>query len=328
MRESLALFRPMIHFFLKRPKLGFLMSLILVVAGLFAMSSLRKESYPNVNFASAVITTIYPGAAPGDVEELVTQKIEDELRGIDGLKEVRSVSQNGRSEIKIQVDLDKADVPLVMDEIQRATQRVTDLPKEVEDLPLFQEIKTKNLPVLEIAVFGNAPELEMRRVADRLKDQLENHPGVAGIDLVGYRDREFRVFLDPIKMAKEHIGFQEVVQALQNRNLDLPGGIFESRPQEMTIRTVGELKQPDDLKDTVIRTNLSGKQVYLKDLATIEDSFEDAQVFARFNGQRAMLLVIKKKEFADIITLNDSLKEKVESFAPQSAPRPRLGHFE
>lgn len=304
----------MIHFFVNRPKLGVLLSLIIMLAGIFSLSSLRKEPFPNVNLAVAKITTVYPGATPEDVEELVTQKIEDELREIDGLKEVRSISQLGLSEVKIQVDIDNADVPKVMDELQRAAQRVTDLPVEVEDPPLFEEIKSQTFPILEISLFGDVDEIVLREEVDKLENIVETLPGVASVEKVGYRDREYRVWLDIQKLKQFHIGFDEVVKAIAARNLDLPGGTLESNLNEMTVRASGEVSDPQELLSTVIRTNTFGQYVQLKDIGKVIDSFAEPAVLTRTNMKPSMVLVVRKKEHADIITLAQVVKEKLSQF--------------
>ncbi len=311
----------MIKFLIERPKLSILLSMVLIVAGTFAGIRMRKEAFPTVNFAQATITTFYPGATPEDVEELVTQKIEDELREIDGLKEVRSVSQNSRSEVKIKVDLDNVDVAAVMDEIQRANEQVEDLPAEIEDRPKFQEIKTQNLPILEVALEGEVPELVLRQLADKLEDILLIQPGVASIEKIGYRDREFRVFLNPEKMKQLHISFREAVAAVQNRSVDLPGGDFESRPLKKTIRTSGEVQDAHELLDTVIRTNYSGGVVLLSDVGETENSFEDAEVLASSHTKRAIILVVAKKDQADIIDTSRNLKKVLRDFEAKQIPK-------
>lgn len=304
----------MIQFFIQRPKLGILLSLIFIFAGLSSLLMLQREPFPTVDFATAKILTIYPGATPEDVEELVTQKIEDELREIEGLREVRSISQYGRSEILIRVDLDNADVAKTMDEIQRATQRVVDLPAELEDPPLFEELKTQNFPVLEIAIVGTLKELELRDWADRLEELIESHTGVAGVDKVGFRDREFHVLVDHQKMKAMHVSFFDVVNAIQKRNLDVSGGIFESSPFEKTIRVEGEVSKASQLQDTVVRTNRSGTAVLLSDIALVKDSFEEPVVMVKSNGQKSIVLVVRKKENADMIRLSDDIKEILADF--------------
>ncbi|MFH1653487.1 MAG: efflux RND transporter permease subunit, partial [Pseudomonadota bacterium] len=303
----------MINFFLQEKRLTLMISLIIVVAGIFCIKLSRREAFPSIDFGAAIITTVYPGATPEDVEELVTQKIEDEIRGIDGLKDVISSSQNGLSVLSIRVDIDNADVKEVMDELQRAVDRVTDLPLDVEDRPIFTEIKTKNIPLIEISISDNVDEHKLREIADQLQDSLEACPGVAKVTKLGYRDREFRVYLDPKKMEEEHISFQEVVEAINAKNVDLPGGIFEGRPYEMTIRTSGELKDTDELRGTVIRSNLSGSNVLLKDIATVDDDFEEPEMLMRADSKKSIMLVIMKKERADTIEvvgeIRDVLKE-------------------
>lgn len=305
----------MIQFFIRRPKLGLLLAVIIFLAGIFSLLSLRKEAFPTVNFAMAKIITTYPGATPEDVEFLVTKKIEDELREIDGLKEVRSVSQFGRSEITIKVDLDHVDVQKVMNEIKDAKEKVTDLPTEIEDLPVFEEIKTQNFPILELAVISDLPEINLKEIVDDIELAIENLNGVSSVEVVGEREREFKILLNTRKMKDLHISFTEVVNAIKKHNVDLPGGRLDSHPIEKSVRVIGKVQKASELLSVVIRTNLSGKVIFLKDVATVEDGFEDYKVITKTNGKRSQILVINKKELADIIDLSNSVKSELKKFS-------------
>jgi multidrug efflux pump subunit AcrB len=304
----------MIAYFLRNSKVVALITVMIVIGGIMSLFSLRRESFPNVDFAQAVIKTFYPGATPEDVEIQVTTKIEDALREIEGIKQVRSVSQEGYSELKISVDIDNVDSREVLDEIQRAVDKVTDLPKEILDPPLFAEMKTKNMPVLEVSVMGNVDERELRRYADYLESIFELNSKVAAINKIGYRDREYRVFVDPLKMERLHISFAEVIRAVGAANINTPGGIFESRPTKMAVRTIGEIKNINELLDIVVRTNLSGQIVKVSDIATVEDTYETPRVLAKTNGKPSILLVVMKKEHADIISLTEELKAAAKKF--------------
>jgi multidrug efflux pump subunit AcrB len=305
----------MLHYFIDNPRVVLLIMIALVVGGLMSMGSMRREAYPNVDFAQAKVTTRYPGATPEEIEQRITVKIEDELREIDGIKEVRSVSQEGYSEVKSIIDIDKADSRQVIQDCQRAIDQIGDLPADLPDPPLFEEIKTKNMPVLEVSVAGEVDELILRREADRLEATLESDPGVAAVDKIGYRDREYRIYLDPASMRRMHVGFPEVINAVRERIANIPGGTFESRPHEMSVRAMIDIESADDLLDVVVRTNLSNQVVRIGDVGTVESGFEEARVIARTDGAPAIILVVKKKEMADIVRVTESLLADIQRFA-------------
>src|SRR5690606_12647591 len=233
-----------------------LILLVILIAGFMGAYSMNREAFPAVDFAEIKITTIYPGATPEDVEVRVTSKIEKEIREIDGIYEIRSTSQESLSEIVVQIDIDNADQKTVTDEIRRAVDRVVDLPEVLPEPPHFEEMKTTKLPVLEISVVGDVDELELRKVADALEYTLELSDGVSGVSKIGYRDREYRVYLDFEKMEQYHVGFQEVVGAIRANNISQPGGVFESRPYEMAVRTLDEFENVNDVLEIVVRSNL------------------------------------------------------------------------
>lgn len=304
----------MISYFVDNPKVTSLIVIVIIIAGLMGAYTMNREAFPAVDFAQIKITTVYPGATPEDVEIRVTKKIEDEIREIDGVKEIRSTSQESLSEIIVEVDMDNAVQKVVVDEIQRAVDRVVDLPLELTDPPHFQEMKTTKLPVLEVSVVGEVGEMTLRETADKLKETFELTDGVSGVNKIGYRDREYLVNLDPKKMEQFHIGFQEVINTIRANNINQPGGVFESRPYEMAVRTVDEFKNVDDLQNVVIRSNFSGQAVRIKDIAKIDDTFGQPKVITRTNGRPSIILVVRKKEFSDIIQVTASLKKELSDF--------------
>ena len=175
-------------FFVENHKLSFLMSFLLLAMGILGLPNLRRESRPPVDFAKANIDTFYPGSSPAEVEEKITMKIEDELRSIEGIKDVTSVSQSGLSAIRVRADMDNADTERVMDDVQRAVQRVTDLPKDILDNPKFTKLNAKEIPILEMALIGSNESRQRDRFAEQLESILEDDPGVSpGIVSVSFK---------------------------------------------------------------------------------------------------------------------------------------------
>ncbi len=307
----------MIHFlafFIKNSKLSFVISVFIVASGLMGLQQVKRESRPPVDFARATITTIYPGSSPEEVEEKVTIKIEDQLRSVEGIRDVQSISQAGRSSINIRVDMDNVDVNFVMDEIQRAVQRVTGLPQDIRDPPLFTRLNAKEIPILELALIGSNQGRARDQLAFNLKNMLEDERSVAAARLTGYREREFQILLDPARMERFHVGISEVEQAVRRRTQNIPAGFIRSPEDQRLVRVTGQIRSAEEMADIVIRSNFSGQRIYVRNVASVRDDMEDPSTLVRVNGQPATLMVVTKKADADAVSAVANLKQRVEEF--------------
>ncbi|SMF28793.1 efflux RND transporter permease subunit [Pseudobacteriovorax antillogorgiicola] len=306
--------KALIHFFLKNHKFTVIIMVMITMIGLRGILSLNSESYPTVDLGVAIVVTPYPGAAPEDVEADVTKPIEEEVRKVRGLKEVKSVSQIGLSRIVIKADIDNYDVATVMDDIESAVKSVSDLPPGIP-APKYVEVKSEEFPALEIGVVGDNQNRKRDRFADYLKEAVEDLKGVLKVELNGYREREFSIYLNQRKLNKFHVGADEVIQTLSARNLSIPAGDLVGDKEQLLVRLDGKTDNVDELLATPIRTNYSGKQVLLGDVAEVYDGQEDAVRLTSVNGQAATLLVVTKRGGADTIALVGHIEELLESVA-------------
>jgi multidrug efflux pump subunit AcrB len=305
------------RFFIENYKLTFIISVFVVVFGVMGLLRINAESYPAVNFAMATVVTSFDGASAEDVETRITKPIEDELRTVSGIKDVRSISQPGLSSIFIRADLDNIVVAKVMTELQRAVDRVTDLPQELKDPPKFTEIKSEEFPAIEIAVVGSNQNRERDKIADMLKEEIEDNDRVLNVRLTGFRERQFLVKLNREKLALHHIGIEEIISKISARNLNIPGGKLEKPNEQHLVRIEGKVASTQDIGNIPLRANFSGKSILLKDVATIVDAQEDIPVLAQHNGRDATLVVVNKKAGSDTIELVTDVNEKVERFRQQ-----------
>ncbi len=298
-------------FFINNSKLTIVLSLGLVFFGLDGYQRMNAESFPSVSLATATIVTAYDGATASDIETKITKPIEDEIRGVVGLKDVKSTSQAGLSTIVVRIDIDdpKIDVDKSMGDLQRFVDRAQDLPTDLKDKPQFTELKSDEFPVMEIAVVGSNNKRQRDLIADQLKEDIEDNKSVKEVRPVGYRERAFDIFLDLKKMEQNHISINEVQLKIQARNTNTPGGPLRTSSQQKLVRVEGKIKDVSDLEDIVVRSNFSGKNILLKEIATIKDSEEEATVLSRYDGQEATLLVVNKKAGADTIKMVTELDE-------------------
>ncbi len=296
-------------FFIQNAKFTTVLSLGMVYFGYVGYTTMNAESFPSVSLATAIIVTAYDGATATDIETKITKPIEDEIRGVTGLKDVKSISQSGISTIVVQIDMDdpKVDVDKTMTNLQKAVDRTQGLPADLKDLPNFTELKSDEFPVMEIAVIGSDENRKRNLVTDLLKESLEDNTAVKQVRPVGYKERAFDIFLDLEKMKSNYISVSEVMRKIQSRNSNTPGGPLRAQVQQQLVRVEGKIKNVGDLENLVVRSNFSGKTILLGEIATIKDSSEESKVISRYNGDEATLLVVTKKAGADTIEMVSQL---------------------
>lgn len=300
-------------FFIRNYKLTLVLMSFMIVIGLQGISRMNAESWPAVDFAIATITTQYKGASPEDIEALITKPIEDEIRGVTGIKDVKSVSQIGQSQIVVRIDMDNVDEVKAMDDLQKAVQRVSKLPPDLEQQPAFLEIKSAEFPAIEIAVVGSGDDRLRDRVADLLKEEIEDIAAVKDVRPSGFRKREFTVELDMSKLESLNIGVAEVLAKAQARNISTPGGDMKDATKRL-VRLDAKVKNAEELGNLVIRSNFAGQIIRLKDVARAVDGAEEPKSLATWNGEEAVLLIVNKKAGADTIKLADSVFEVVQRY--------------
>lgn len=308
--------RKLATFFIANPKLTIVLTVFLFIFGLMGIKKMNAESYPSVDFATAIIETEYFGATPEDIEVKITKPIEDEIRTVSGLKDVRSISQAGRSKIVVRVDMDnpKVIVKDVMTDLQKAIDRAKDLPTDLREQPKFTEIKSEEFAAVELAVVGSNDERKRDLVADALKEDIEDDKNVKAVVLEGFRKREFLIELSRKKLDAYHIGVDEVLQKIGARNQNVPGGELQDSDMQKLVKVDGKIKNAEELSMTPIRSTFSGQILYLKDVATVIDGEEEPRNLTRYQGEPATLLTVQKKGGADTLKLVNNIRPLLERY--------------
>lgn len=314
-----------INFFVNRSLFGNLVTVGVLLAGIITLFSMRREAFPNIDFDIVVVTSIYPGASPQEVEKLITIPVEREIKSVDNIKETSSTSLYSRSAVVLTLEPGIDDKLQVLQDIRDAVDRAkVEFPEDAEE-PLVQEISTSRTPVLEVALNskkGTEKELsetQLRDIASRLEDELELIDDVASITTRGYREREIHVEVDPAKMSAMNISVDEITSALANRNLNFPGGSVRDGGKEYTIRTVKEFENKQEIENLIIRANdlgfwVGGGIVRLKDIAKVHDTYEIVEQEEKANGRKAIILTVLQKEKGDAINIVDAVKKQIKDF--------------
>ncbi|OGR83995.1 MAG: hypothetical protein A2902_04825 [Elusimicrobia bacterium RIFCSPLOWO2_01_FULL_64_13] len=297
----------MIKFLLHRNVIINLLTAFFVIVGGTLFVTVRREAFPEVTFDMVTVTTIYPAASPEDVERLVTNPIEDELRAIDEIDKLESYSLEGRSFILARLDEELSDgrVSRVVSDIQQAVARVKDLPDEAED-PLVEEM-TSDRPLITVSVAGADPATR-DGFAEEFEDALEDVPGVSRVVGTGDSPKEIWVEASLDKLLEHRVTLGEVARILRERNLNLSAGTAPDRTRELMVRTVGELETAKDVSGVILRGNDERSFLRVRNVAAVRETFEDEKLEPRANGKPAIHLQVFKKKKGDTIHIAERVK--------------------
>ena len=308
-----------------RPVFTVVMSLIVMLFGLIALPLLNDRELPDIDSPVVSVTTVYPGAAAEVVETSVTQPLEELLNGIEGVKHVTSTSREQVSSVTVEFELShdiEAAASDVRDRVARARQ---DLPDDVEE-PLVAKRDADASPIMWLALYGEGyDQVELTTITEtRIIDRLDKLSGVSNVMIAGERRYSMRVWIDNRKLGSRNLSINEVVEALQSENVDIPSGRVEGADTEFTVRSLGELKTPEEFADLLI-ANVGGGPVRLGDIAIVESGAEDTRKQVEFNGASGLGLGIVKQSTANTVAVADAVLAEVDAI--QAELEPGL-HFE
>jgi multidrug efflux pump len=307
-----------------RPVLATVMSLVIVLFGLISVVRLPNRYLPNVDPPVVTVTTVFPGAAAEVVETSVTDPLEDQVNGIEGVKHVTSVSREQVSIISVEFELSRNLEDAANDVRDRVARARKGLPEEVDE-PVVAKRDSDARPVIWVALSGDQyDQVQLTQIADtQIVDRFTKVPGVASVIIGGERRYSMRVWIDNRKLAGHFITVADLAAALRRENVDIPSGRLESADTEFTVRSLGELRTPEDFERLILK-NVDGKAVYLRDVARVEVGPEDARKLVRFNGVPSIGLGVVKQSKANTIDVADGIRAEAEALRPELPPGVKL----
>lgn len=305
--------------FIRRPVFATTIILAMVVMGIFSFLRLGVDLMPKVDFPIVIVTTELLGASPEEVETEISKRIEESINTIAGLDELQSFSYEGRSQVVAMFVLEKnADVAAqeVRDRVNRV---INDLPEGTKQ-PVVEKYDIAGMPIVQVAVSGTLPMRDLTRITrKRVKEILETVDGVGDIRMIGSREREIHVRVDPARLAAHDFSIFDLESALQKNNIELPGGYLTEEPREITVRTMGKIVDAEDFGAIPIQV-YGSTPVLVRDIATVEDTDEVRRSFSRLNGEPCITLPIRKQSDANTVEVARLVREKVEQIARALPP--------
>ncbi|MGB0454260.1 MAG: efflux RND transporter permease subunit [Bacteriovoracaceae bacterium] len=301
------------RFFLNQKLFVHYITIVIVILGFMTLNVIQREARPNVNFNRVVISVGYPGAAPSDIEELVIDPIEEKINEVDGIEEYRSVSYSGAGIISIVIDEEHPDLDQVVDDIRRKVAEVNDLPDEVND-PFVSEIKAENIPVLRLALYGDAKPFDLKIEVEKLRDYVKTFDGVQSVSYAGLEDLQLKVLTNPDKLNTYDVTLIEIISRLREWAKQRPGGLLENSTSTHNLTVGKDYNDIDELLNFTVRSNDSGKNVQLKDIAAVDYDTQTTQKRSIFGDKSAVLVTIVKKTNADVVKTVDEVRAGLEDY--------------
>ncbi|HNQ01500.1 MAG TPA: efflux RND transporter permease subunit, partial [Syntrophales bacterium] len=295
---------------IRRPVFATMFLMALVVLGIVSYPSIGVDLYPKVDFPIVNVTTRLKGASPEIMDIDVTDKIEEAINTINGVKTIASTSTEGVSVVTVEFVLER-NIDLAVQDVREKVSAIrAKLPTDIDE-PIIEKVDPDATPVLWLSLSGNRSVGELSTYADEvLKEQLQKVPGVGAINLSGLRLRQVRVWLDRDKLKAYQVTATDVFQALSRENVELPGGRIESASKEYTVKVKGEFARPQDFNDLIV-AYFRGAPVRIRDLGRAEDGLEERRSIARLNGVPAVGLGIQKQSGTNTVEVIDLVKKEI-----------------
>jgi len=295
---------------IKKSTTVFILILFISIMGLQSYFTLPREAAPDIKIPFMIVTTIYPGVSPTDIETLVTRPIEQQLKTLTDVREITSSSSESFSVISIEfepnIDIDFA-LQKVKDKVDAAK---SEIPADVED-PVVTEINVENMPIMNVILTADYDLVKLKKVAEDFSDDFETIQGVLEAPVTGGLEREVQINVDPNRLKDYNLSFFDVYGTVMNENINMPAGSMDIGEFSYSVRVPGELRDPYGFEDLVVTANINGN-VYIRDLADVNYGFEDQTTISRFDGKPSITIGIKKRVGENIIHIADSVREMIE----------------
>ena len=293
----------------KRPIMTSLIFVAIIVLGLFSLSKLPIDLYPDIETNTIMVMTSYPGASSQDIEQNVTRPLENALNAVENLKHISSKSRDNISVITLEFEFGKASIDVMTNDVRDKLDMVKSaLPDDAEN-PIIFKFSTDMIPIVLLSAQAEESMPGLYKILDEnVANPLARVNGVGSVSITGVAEREIHVYLDPIKMEAYHISVETISSIIAAENRNIPGGSFDVGSNTYSLRVEGEFDSSSQLKRIVVGS-VNGSNVYLEDVARIDDSQEERAQETYTNGNQGALIIIQKQSGANSVEISNKVRE-------------------
>ncbi len=297
-------------------------TIIICLAGIMTYNSLPKENFPEVVFPQIYVATVFPGASPEDVENLVTKHIEKQVKSIAGIKKVTSNSVQDFSNVIIEFETD-VEVKEAKREVQEAVDKAKNdlppVPTSLPNEPQVIDIDISAVPIMNVNLSGDYDLQTLKKYADQMQDRIEALTEIRRVDIVGALDREIQINVDMFKLALAGVSLDDISSAIGFENKIVSGGELSIDGMKRSLSVNGEYTNAEQIGNTVIGS-IKGGKIYLKDVADVLDTHKEQESFARLDGKNVVTLNVVKRGGENLIHASDQINEIVKDFEDNILP--------
>jgi multidrug efflux pump subunit AcrB len=304
--------RKLIAYFIRHSVAVNIVVLTFVVFGFFGAKGLKSSFFPLIDSKNVSISISYPGASPQEVEEGIVLKIEDNLKGLNGVERVTSTSRENSGSINVEIEKGK-DIDFMLLEVKNAVDRVPTFPVGMEPLVVAKQEASR--PTISFAISGSQiPLVTLKQIGRQVENDLRGIDGISQIKISGYPEEEIEIALNESNLLAYNLTFSEVTQAINESSLITTGGTIKTSAEEYLIRANARSYYADELSNLVVRADASGRTIRLKDIATVKDQFSETPNSNYFNGDLSINVTITSTNTEDLISTADKTKAYIKEF--------------
>jgi len=280
----------------------YILTVIITLAGIATYNSLPKENFPDITLPQVFVSVIYPGTSPSDMENLVAKPIEKQIKGVSGVKKVKSTSTQDFTSVLVEFNTD-VNVAEAKQKIKDAVDKArSDLPNDLPQEPAVTDINFSEIPILFVNISGDIELNKLKKFADDIKDRIEGMKEISRVEMVGALDREIQINVDMYKMQAVQLSMNDIANAVKYENLTISGGTLTTDGVRRVLSVKGEFKDVEQIKNMVVGST-GGAHVYLKDVAEVKDAFKEKESYARLENKNVITLNVVKRSGENLIEL-------------------------
>lgn len=294
-----------ITWFIKNPIAGNLLMVLLIIGGFASIPKLDKQFFPTPEINQIQIRMEFRGASPSEVEEQISVRIEEAIHDLNGIEELRSTSREGLALVMVEVESDYPTQKLTND-INTRVDAIRTFPSDAER-PTVTELTYRH-QMGRVQIYGDLSEREMKQLGETLRDELVRQPWVSIVELQTARPYEVSIEVSERSLQRYQISFDQLANAVRQASINLPAGSVKRDSGDLLIQTRGQAYDRADFESIVLRSDVSGQELLLSDVATVKDTFEDVDVDIEFNGKRSLGLNVYVTTSPDVILTTDTVK--------------------
>lgn len=298
----------------------YILTILLAITGVYSYNTMPKEAFPEVVIPTIFVGTPYPGNSPADIENLITRPIEKEIQGIEGIKEIRSTSQQDFSSIVVEFNTD-VDISAALQDVKDAVDEAeAELPDDIPQSPNVRELDFSDMPIMTVNISGDFKQKALKSYSEYLKDRIEEIKQISQVNLTGDLERQININANLFEMEAAGVTFRDIEQAVQRENVSVSTGDVKNRGFTRSMRIIAEFDKISEIRNLIVK-KADGKTVQLSDVARVSDAFEDRESYSRTNQQPVISLQVIKRSGENLLAASRNIKEVIKKAEKTRFPK-------